>query len=101
MNQKLYIKLIKKELIDTLEAGTITEAVAQWALVESYLSRFVMIGNEKVDKIINTYFEDQMAIKEKIKEFKNKIEENKKEIQKLTDEYGKNIESIYEEIKKL
>lgn len=92
---KLFIKQVKDEITNILESGTVTDAQAQYSLINRCLREILIIKDTMTNNVIIKYFEDQENLQKQ-------IESKQKELQKLVDEYGDNVKEIYENmIKKL
>ena len=91
---KLYVELVKNEMIETLESGSIRDPMQQYKYIDTVLQRFLLLNIENVNKAIVKYFEDQ-------KKVKDDMEKAMAEYQKHLDVYADNCKNIYEEIKKL
>lgn len=96
---KIIIDYKMNELNNILDSGTIKEAMAQFALVDSCILE--ILPHLTKTKTFETYLIDQLKIKETITELeKDKAKISEKQ-SKLINEYGDNARDIYEELKKL
>lgn len=93
-DDKLYVKLIKNEMENTLQSGALKEPMAQYAYIETVLQKLLLIRDKTLTENIKDYFTDQEKLNKK-------IEQHQKELKKLIEEYGENAREMYEEIKKL
>lgn len=92
-NDKLYIKLAKKEMVNALESGELNPE-QQYAVVNATVHKLLLIKDDGITKTVKQYVEDQDKLDEQV----IKAQEN---IKKLMDEYADNVKGIYENIKEL
>jgi len=98
---KLFIKMKKNRLINTLDSGLIKEAVQQYDLVDAFVEDVFRLYDGDKRKGLEDYIHKQNKLKDDIKVEGNKKADIDKIIVEKIEQYGKNALEMYEEIKKL
>jgi len=92
-NEKLYVEMVKKEMVDALESGQL-DIEQQYAVVNGTVQKLLLIDDGGITKALKQYKNDQDKLEEQV----IKIQE---ETTKLMETYADNVKNIYENIKKL
>jgi len=89
-DKKLYIKLIQKEMNDTLESGILKPEQEQ-QFINQICMKLILANDPDINKTIKTYFDDLDKIDDSFKKTYKKYADNRYEM----------VKEMCEEIKKL
>ena len=89
-HQKIYIKLIKKEMNEILNSGSLNPE-QQYKFIEQTSQKLILVNDKTVSKTVNKFIEDLTSLEEDFK----------KQYQKYLDTKADMCKEMYEAINKL